>query len=654
MPRAYVDLPINKFLQLNPDEVMGQLSNAHPFDLEMNQRNAWQYQIQHLRQELNNFTEGRVFFEFSIPRMGKRADVILSLKNIIFILEYKVGANQGDRSGLDQVHDYALDLKNFHVGSHECHIVPILIPTETEQIYQVCQFEKDKVASPITISPERLATILSETLRANNTSAMIPSDWSSSSYKPTPTIIEAAKTLFAGHSVKEITRSESGAINLDKTASAALAAINDAKINKKKSLIFISGVPGSGKTLAGLEIATSSRRESDSDNEGVFLTGNGPLADVLREALARDEVERTGILLPEAMRKAKTFIQNIHHFRDEYLSDTKPPYEKVVVFDEAQRAWNLEATERFMRLKRGIADFDQSEPEFLLSVMARHPDWCAVICLIGNGQEINKGEAGVSEWIKAAEKLEDHWNIYFSDQLHEYEEGETSDLFQKINPSFIIHNPELHLKTSIRSFRSERLSEFVGKILDGNVEQAKTISRELENYPLFISRNLFQTKNWLKIVSRGSERYGLVASSNAIRLKPYGLHMKSKIDPARWFLANKDDIRSSFYLEDAASEFDIQGLELDWIGLCWDANLRRNGSNWSFHNFAGTRWQNVARPEKILYLINSYRVLMTRARQGMVIFVPEGNPEDHTRKSEFYDPIYDYLLSCGFNKLGIS
>jgi hypothetical protein len=651
MLRAYIDLTVDTFLTLNPDEIMGRLSSAHPFDLEMNQRDAWQYQIQHLQKELNNFTEGRLFFEFSIPRMGKRADVILLIQNIIFILEYKVGSGQADRSGLDQVHDYALDLKNFHLGSHKCHIVPILIPTETEQLYQSCQFEKDKVASPVTISPEKLVTLISETLRIHNNGSIISNDWSSSGYKPTPTIIQAAEALFAGHSVKEITRSESGAINLDKTASAALTAINKAKINKKKSLIFITGVPGSGKTLAGLEIATSSRKKSHSDNEGVFLTGNGPLADVLREALARDEVERTAVAKTEAMRNAKTFIQNIHHFRNEYLSDTNPPCEKVVVFDEAQRAWNLATTNNYMNKKHSITDFNQSEPEFLLSVMARHPDWCAVVCLIGNGQEINSGEAGVSEWIKAAEELEDNWNISFSDQLYEYEEGETSDLFQNFNPSSINHSPELHLKTSIRSFRSERLSEYVGKILDGDVEQANNISLDLKDYPLFISRNLSQAKKWLKMVSRGSERYGLVASSNAIRLKPYGLHMKSKIDPASWFLGDKDDVRSSFYLEDAASEFDIQGLELDWIGICWDANLRRNNSDWNFHKFMGTKWQNIFQSKNQSYLINSYRVLMTRARQGMVIFVPEGDKSDHTRKPEFYDPIYDYLLSCGFKEL---
>jgi hypothetical protein len=653
MPRAYVDLPINTFLSLSPDEIMGQLSNAHSFDLDMNQKNAWQYQIQHLQHELSSITKGKIFLEFSIPRMGKRADVILLLKNIIFILEYKVGSNKRDRSGLDQVHDYALDLKNFHLGSHLCPIVPILIPTATESLYQTCQFEQDKVASPITISPEKLFTSISETLRTHNNGAIIPDDWSDTGYKPTPTIIEAAEALFAGHSVKEITRSESGAINLEKTASASLKAINEAKVNKRKSLIFITGVPGSGKTLAGLEIATSSRRESCSDNDGVFLTGNGPLADVLREALARDEVERTGVTKADAMRKAKTFIQNVHHFRDEYLSDTKPPCERVVVFDEAQRAWNLAATQNFMRQKRNITNFDQSEPEFLLSVMARHPDWCVVICLIGNGQEINSGEAGVSEWIRAAEGLKDNWNIYFSDQLYEYEKGGTSDLFENLNPSLINQIPELHLKTSIRSFRSEQLSEYVGKILDGDAEHAKKISYKLGNYPLFISRNFSHVKSWLKTVSRGSERYGLVSSSNAIRLKPYGLHMKSKIDPANWFLADKDDIRSSYYLEDAASEFDIQGLELDWIGLCWDANLRKANSSWNFHNFVGTRWQNIASPERKLYLINSYRVLMTRARQGMVIFIPEGDQNDITRKPEFYDPIYDYLLSCGFNKLVI-
>jgi len=367
MQRAYIDLNFKAFLELNDFEIMGMLSSAHSFELEMNQKRAWEFQIQHLRQVLCNFKEGRVFFEFSIPRMGKRADAILLIKNMIFVLEYKVGANQGDRSGLDQVHDYALDLKYFHLGSHQSHIVPILIPTATCLLYQSCEFAKDKVASPTTISPEKLTSALSETLNNYGTGEIAPEGWASSGYRPTPTIIEAAEALFAGHSVQEITRSESGAINLEKTASVVLTSINTAKRNKKKSLIFITSVPGSGKTLAGLEIATSFRQESHSDNEGVFLTGNGPLADVLREALARDEVKRNGISKSDAKRKAKTFIQNIHHFRDEYLSDGNPPYDKVVVFDEAQRAWNQEATSSFMIRKRGIAGFNQSEPEFLLS-----------------------------------------------------------------------------------------------------------------------------------------------------------------------------------------------------------------------------------------------------------------------------------------------
>ena len=440
-------------------------------------------------------------------------------------------------------------------------------------------------------------------------------------------------------------------MNLKETATEVMTAVKEAKRSKKKSLIFITGVPGSGKTLAGLEIATSSRRENHSDNEGVFLTGNGPLADVLREALSRDEVERKNISKKDAMRKAKTFIQNIHHFRDEYLENKVPPHEKVVVYDEAQRAWDQKAASRFMIQKRGITGFNQSEPEFLLSVMARHVDWCVIICLIGNGQEINSGEAGVTEWVKAAESSNENWTIYFSGQLYEYEQGGTSSLFQNMEPSFINECSAFHLATSIRSFRSERLSEYISNILEGDVQQAKIISGELGNYPLHISRNLSLVKDWLKNISRGSERYGLVSSSNAHRLKPYGLNMKSKADPVHWFLANKEDIRSSYFLEDAASEFEIQGLELDWVGLCWDANLRWNGHSWDLYLFKGTKWQKVTQPERKLFLKNSYRVLMTRARQGMVIFVPEGDKEDKTRNPEFYDPIYKYLLSCGFKEL---
>jgi hypothetical protein len=375
------------------------------------------------------------------------------------------------------------------------------------------------------------------------------------------------------------------------------------------------------------------------------------LADVLREALSRDEVQRNGISKTDAMRKAKTFIQNIHHFRDNYLVDKKPPYEKVVVFDEAQRAWDRQATSRFMIQKRGMDGFDQSEPEFLLSVMARHADWCVVVCLIGNGQEINSGEAGVSEWVSAAEKSTDSWNIYYSKQLYQYEQDKTQDLLDNINPSFVKEFPELHLKTSIRSFRSERLSDYVGNILDGDVDQARTVLRELEKFPLLITRDLSMAKAWLKKVSRGSERFGLVSSSNAIRLKPYGLTVKSKIDPAHWFLSGKEDIRSSYYLEDTATEFEIQGLELDWVGLCWDANLRRNSNSWDYYAFKGTRWQTVAQAERKLYLINSYRVLMTRARQGMIVFVPEGDLADRTRQPDYYDPIYNYLLGCGFKTL---
>jgi hypothetical protein len=316
-------------------------TSAHAFDLEINQRRAWEFQVEHLKQSIECFSEGKTFFEFSIPRMGKRADVILLIKNIIFVLEYKLGADQADRSALDQVNDCALDLKNFHLGSHDSYIVPILIPSKIKPVLHSCIFAEDKIALPVTIAPIDLTAVLKDIIsRYPAVPAINNETWASSSYRPTPTIIEAAEALFSGHSVKEITGSEAGAINLEKTVAAALRVINDAKKNQKKSLIFLTGVSGSGKTLAGLEIDTASRRENHSDNEGVFLTGNVPLADVLREALARDEIQRNGISKAAAMREAKTFIQNMHTFRNDYLVDKKPPYEKVVVFDEAQRAWD--------------------------------------------------------------------------------------------------------------------------------------------------------------------------------------------------------------------------------------------------------------------------------------------------------------------------
>ena len=469
---------------------------------------------------------------------------------------------------------------------------------------------------------------------------------------PTPTIIEAAQALYRNHSVKEISRSDSDTINLGKTSATICDIIDLSKKNDEKAICFITGVPGAGKTLAGLNIANE-RLKVDENEHAVFLSGNGPLVLVLQEALARNlvvEKKERGMKIKksEALSRTKAFIQNIHHFRDDAIRDTNPPIEKVAIFDEAQRAWTLHQTKGFMKRKKGIEGFDQSEPDFLISVLDRHIDWSVIICLIGGGQEINTGEAGLPEWFKVLRNKYPHWKVYLSDQLTDFEYTRGENLLEGLDNNRVTIYKELHLSVSIRSFRSERVSDFVKSLLDGNLTKSSKIFNELKyKYPLVLTQNIHKAKQWLREHARGTERYGIIASSGAYRLKPYGIFVKNKIKPQNWFLNDRFDIRSSYYLEDVATEFDIQGLELDWTCVCWDADLRYRNSNWEYMNFKGTKWQNVNDDIRKLYLKNAYRVLLTRARQGMVIFIPKGDEIDPTRKPVIYDDTYNYLKSIG-------
>jgi hypothetical protein len=412
-------------------------------------------------------------------------------------------------------------------------------------------------------------------------------------------------------------------------------------------------VPGSGKTLAGLNIATLRTRYAK-DECAVFLSGNGPLVKVLRAALARDQkcqVKRQGVeTTPHvlAARSVEQFIQKIHHFRDENLKSEQPPIEKVVLFDEAQRAWNKHTTTQFMRKKRHRLDFDASEPEFLLSVMNRHKDWCTVVCLVGNGQEINTGEAGLGEWLTALATHFPTWQVHLSACIVADPEGFGVSSF----PNTLIKERRLHLSTAIRSFRSQSVSSFVSAIIDGKPSEALLISATLERFEFNITQDLGQARDWLRDHRRGTERAGLLAFSNAIRLKPEGVFVKAKIDPVDWFLADRSDIRSSDYLEDIATEFDVQGLELDWACVCVDANLRiTDRKTIEPATFRGTRWQAVKDLDRRRYILNAHRVLLTRARQGVVIFVPSGNIGDPTRKPSWYQNLYDYFIGCGVRKL---
>lgn len=657
MQRAYYQETFDNFINENSSTILGELTQNHNFALDDLQKNSWIEQINQLKTLLPELPEGYVFLEFAIPRMGKRVDTILVIDGTIFVLEYKVGTSTYDKHSIEQTIDYALDLKNFHEGSHNKVIIPILVATGAENRIAELTFDRDMVASITLANQSTLGSIIKSFLSKQNEIYFNAIEWAISRYKPTPTIIEAAQALYKNHSVEEISRSDSGAINLSHTNASISQVIENSKLSGKKSICFITGVPGAGKTLAGLNIATT-RMNIAEDEHAVFLSGNGPLVDVLREALAIDEVKQSKLdpSIPNLTKKAayqnaSTFIQNIHHFRDDNLTNPGAPIEKVVVFDEAQRAWSKEQTSRFMREKRGIVDFDMSEPEFLLSVMDRHESWCTVVCLIGGGQEINRGEAGLTEWLAALKDAFPNWDVHCSSEILGKEYSWGKNINDQLTELAATKNKDMHLAVSIRSFRAEHLSNFINSILHLDMKSARNELALLDGYPLFITRDLDKARNWLRDHARGSERTGLVASSNANRLKPLGVNVRDKPDPKSWFLKENDDIRSSSFLENVATEFDIQGLELDWVGMCWGADLRYTGSGWSMHNFKGSKWTNVHKDFSKQYLINAYRVLLTRARQGLIIFVPEGSDIDHTRPAEFYDASYEYLKSIGIPEL---
>ena len=586
--------------------------------------------------------------------MGKRVDNIAIINNVAFIIEFKVGDGGYEKHAIEQVIDYTIDLKNFHEGSHDIKLIPVLVATNAAS---VAEQDNQVLAHKTATKSNRfdLAETLKQYLKDNCKSIDIEY-WENSIYKPTPTIVEAAQALYKGHNVKEITRSDSGTINLSKTAECINSVIDKSKSKGIKSICFVTGVPGAGKTLAGLNIAVE-RMKTDEDEHAVFLSGNGPLVDVLREALTRDEVltaKENGEKLSkkQAAIKANAFIQNIHHFRDDNLLSDKAPIEKVVVFDEAQRAWTNHQVSSFMKRKKGVEDFNKSEPEFLIDVMNRHSDWCTIVCLIGGGQEINTGEAGLEEWVSSLKNHFPDWDIHYSNSILESDNYLKSEESRQWLVGNGISEIELHLAVSVRSFRSEQLSNFIHELLNVKIDNSQRIYSQIKSsYPIVVSRNLEKAKEWLRLKAKGTERIGLIGSSGARRLRPLGIDVKNEISAPSWFLNNSQDIRSSYFLEEVATEFDIQGLEIDWACVAWGGNFYMNNTDWKYQNFKGTKWQNINKEIDKEYLKNTYRVLLTRARQGMVIFIPESSDIDHTRPKEFYDRTYEYLKEIGIKEI---
>ena len=654
---AYFGASIKEFRESDHAFLYGKIAGATNETVEGKQGEAWKTQIVLLKDALGDI-DGHVYFEYDVPRLGSRIDAAIVAESAIIPIEFKVGERKFLQDDYNQAWDYALDLKNFHEASAPHPIYPVLCATEA-----VAHDDKWNTPHPDGVRPPRKSNARSlrdaiisavEQASGNKVDAYT---WARSRYRPSPTIIEAARSLYARHSVEAITRSDADASNLAETSTTIESIVARARDHGEKAIVFVTGVPGAGKTLVGLQIATRHGRKDD-ETHAVFLSGNGPLVKVLREALVQDEArrqkesaaprERVG----EIRSRVKAFIQNVHAFRDDGIRSTEPPFEHVAIFDEAQRAWNREKTAQFMRQRKGVEGFSMSEPEFLLSYMDRHRDWAVVVCLVGGGQEIHTGEAGIGAWLQAIERKFHHWHVHISPELHDSEYAVEGTLKAFIDRHQVETNASLHLKSSMRSFRAGQVSRFVKAVLDNDADTAKaTLAMFKDRYPLVLTRDRNAARRWVREQARGSERYGMVASSQAERLKAYCIDVRVDVDPVKYFLAGRDHTRSSYYLEDAATEFQTQGLELDWVCMNWDADLRRTNGEWSRHAFRGSHWTTVRNPARQQYLLNAYRVLLTRARQGMAIFVPRGRKSDRTILPEYYDETFEFLSACGIPEL---
>lgn len=708
-PRCLYHKCIREFLESDQDSISGKLSTEYHGLLQTTQIDAWTSEIKILQKALLPFREsdGEIVFEYDIPRLGKRIDVVVLLKGIIFCIEFKVGESEIKVGDVDQVLDYALDLKNFHKYSEDKLIVPILVATCYEGSSSAIQSSvyDDRVLNPLMTGEQGVAKLISDVLTRFPNESSVDKNWIISPYSPTPTIIEAARTLYESHSVADITRHEADKVTTDTTIAYILDVIQKSKEKGEKSICFVTGVPGAGKTLVGLEVAvkqTYQDQDKPIEDEGaVYLSGNGPLVAVLNEALAQDNYKKCkerneNKKLTDSRREVSKFIQIIHRYRDNMLEKIKLPVENgileidpekavkmpgsgygevehVAIFDEAQRSWTHDRIANYLKRggtygnKKKVDNFPMSEAAFLIWSLDQREDWATVVCLVGGGQEINTGEAGISEWISALNNMFSHWKVYISPKLTEaeYAEGRVNELL-KDNPN-VTYDERLHLGVSLRSFRAEKLSAFVHSLLALDGKAASIYDEIKENYPIVLTRDMEKAKRWIHGKARGNERTGVLITKESARYKPLGIHVLPSDDDnaVHWFLDDITDTRSSNYLEDAATEIQVQGLELEYTCLLWDADMRYENGQWQFYRFnRKDKWNKIedvteSKHEQMKYMLNAYRVLMTRARSGMIICVPEGNShksengfwEDETRLPEYYDGTFDYLRSLGLEEI---
>jgi len=566
--------------------------------------------------------------------------------SLIIPIEFK--SNVADRSSIRQVEDYGLELANFQSGSRSSKIFPVVCSKlAATSIANIDLPISSNVYSASTTNPENLASTIRGLLDKQSKDERLIDwrKWVTARYSPTPTIIEATSRLFQGHTVDEIARADASAADMKNTVEALEQIVNNAIRLNQKTICFITGVPGAGKTLAGLSAVHGSFAD-----KSVFLSGNGPLVKVLARSRENDLFAKTGTNREEARRSASTFISNVHTWLTEYVErdSDRPPHENIVVFDEAQRAWNCrQSKSKFGR--------DFSEPDGMLRIMDRHESWCVLVALVGGGQEINSGEAGLAEWGSAITSSAQKWVVHAAPQaIHGDESTAGSRLFENhadFDAVGVNANSKLHLSVSQRTFRNSNLNSWVESVLRNDSASALEMMGNLTDYPVMITRNIGDAKSWLRRQARGWRSSWLIASSGAKRSRAHGIAVDEPISAEEWFLKPHGDVRSSNQLEVPATEFAVQGLELDWAGVCWGADLRYDDNTWTKWQFRGSNWQSVRAEDRRGFISNRYRVLLTRARECFVIFIPNGDEVDLTRPPEYYDETYKFILSCGAKPL---
>lgn len=477
--KAYYCNSIPGFIADSSESIIGQLIKK-AFEVNVEQTQAWENQVAELQKRLENSKiSGDIIFEYDIVRLGKRIDVILLIRHMVFSLEFKNGAKIFTAKDAQQAEDYAIDIKNFHKESQDLYVCPILIATKASPIgtqSNGCYPDKQ-----IYLQRENIDTVIpkvTEICRKYGDDRKLDFDkLFNSPYYPTPTIIQAAVEAYRSHSLTEIANSEAGQANINIREKKINEIIDYAKSNSKKCICFVTGVPGAGKTLVGLDVV-SKTLDTENSASCVYLSGNSPLVDVLREALKRS-VPGCGAKKDKNKTQAaiNTLIQSSYLFKRDNCRNTLPTVEHILIFDEAQRVWNESKMKQ--KHKDDIPELSVSEPHLMYKIMDLHKDWAVIICLVGLGQDIYDGEVGINEWFRCGINNFSQWEMYYSPDIFNQVEDKNIDRASIENCTRCHKVNELHLKTSIRSFRAEDQSLFIDTLLDNNPKKASEIFRRL-------------------------------------------------------------------------------------------------------------------------------------------------------------------------------